>query len=1680
MIRNIQITKKGSESDNSQKTLFTSPNHWEEDGANLVLYKNNKPLKRDSDYAVTASNTVELSSSAKSSDELNFIITQIVDPSEMYSYDERVQQLDRLDKKMDGKAQTTIQKRSSEETIPSKFIIHSNQIWSSNIDERSSEAQKERTAKGFSLLSLSLDKTVAEEKGWYASSDGTLEGRVVNWIPPSFGKDYIVRLYDALDNEIPSSDEMGWRWDYQAGYLTIQNDFDYQTPFKISGFQYSGRFGVDSPNYWKEPIFSVDDLPLYNNDDGDIRLILTENLFYRYDSLKPGWEPLNYGSSSFRDPVLDKENLPAVNNMRGDIRLVLEESNLYVWDDAQGLDGSWILLTGHGFNPANFYTSQQVDSLLSLKSDVGHRHDTIYYRKEQVEDIVRWRPSRQNFNSLPPHTENKDGDVILTRDDNSIWRWYTDDPNSGQGHWEQIIQSNFSWKPPVDLESDLPIGGNAPGDVRLVIENQKLYFWDGTGWSEVKTTVADHNHDDRYMLKTELHWLAPATSFNNLPTNNNNDGDCRLTLDTNIIYRWDEFSFEWVELVSGGNGIEFIELFSSLPATADQGDVVYIKEYNRLYIYDGGWSAIEAASHDHNNLYYTQQEVDNLINDIISDIQSHTHDGNDSPKIDYNNLLNVPRFYWRNPVVAHIDLPLVDNEPGDARIVMEDKSIYVWTGSAWEVISSGMFDHDHNDSYYTKSEVNSLLDNIQVSFTNQLNSKADSIHDHDDRYYTKQEIDIELSEKADRNHTHNWTHDHDDRYPTYYDLKTPGMGADVHWDNIINKPASISDAWKTPVQYETSLPTSGNNEGDLRLVLDTSDVWRWDGSDWVIVGHWAGPQVDHWEAPVDTFADLPWVNNIDGDIRLVKDENKLYRWDEAGDIWKDMCCGDGSQSGGDIDDNDVSGLSYEEIQVYLNGIQGIEGEDWAKTSATSIRVLADVDETDIITILIIGDTVKRYDLRGTAEGTIDVNLATTFFRTEIELSVPTSLFTLPQPFNPGQKDLVVWLNGVLQREGQDYNEISQTEFLFDRMLDVGDRLIIVILGFTSGDGNYFREDYTAYEDQHTFLLANAYEPGTNQLLVYLNGQLQLKDHDYLEIDENTVQIHEDRDISENDYVTFIILRGLAIGNGGTIINYASDLLLGFPTDGSWSDGYVNLYHDMNVADAIDEINEALLEIVPNDLITLNDIDLINDGMTFSSGFVADGNQHIEGQPGDYFHYLTTDRSFNLLTPDNSFQYADRGVVRLFVNGVEVDSFNLGDAFVESDRNGSQVATHYGISSQGALATVGTHGTGGAIRQSDNGYIQIMSVEKYGYRKIQKGSIRFKLFNGIMRHGYNFIYATHSYGDTINTTKRFKFFVDTKHAPPVFTGTQTLYENNVTSTKYVSGVRYYSIGDSFRTTFNLSNYAYTVYSSEPVEFSMPGLKPTMIEYNDPGYQNLSDPPHIDDMPSYRGVFTLNEFNKFSIDGVLNIKTHTPFGPGEEFQFVSKNRLINTYTNGSTPLIEYFRDELFRIPADTYDTIPVYRHHIWDSSQPLQDGEAILFDKGLRYANMNFDDYMPAQTVDYSSFSGPQTYFRCFEKSIPRNNGKFIIEGITKNDLLSNKIVIDIKLPTQTGWLSLNKYYSVSEFDGEEGDGCLIDSEGNDFYYSSGTFSTAYSGYCIIMRITLPDDSAPVIKYMELKW
>ena len=81
------------------------------------------------------------------------------------------------------------------------------------------------------------------------------------------------------------------------------------------------------------------------------------------------------------------------------------------------------------------------------------------------------------------------------------------------------------------------------------------------------------------------------------------------------------------------------------------------------------------------------------------------------------------------------------------------------------------FEHNHDDRYYTESEVDT-----------KLSGKSDTGHNHDDRYYTESEVDTKLSGKADKSHTHtkseitDFAHTHDDRYYTESEVNTKLSG----------------------------------------------------------------------------------------------------------------------------------------------------------------------------------------------------------------------------------------------------------------------------------------------------------------------------------------------------------------------------------------------------------------------------------------------------------------------------------------------------------------------------------------------------------------------------------------------------------------------------------------------------------------------------------------------------------------------------------------------------------------------------------------------------------------------------------------------------------------------------------------------------------------------------------------
>jgi len=152
-------------------------------------------------------------------------------------------------------------------------------------------------------------------------------------------------------------------------------------------------------------------------------------------------------------------------------------------------------------------------------------------------------------------------------------------------------------------------------------------------------------------------------------------------------------------------------------------------------------------------------------------------------------------------------------------------------------------------------------------------------------------------------------HNHDDLYYRKIELATPG-DSEVHWDNVVSKPDLANGHWKSPVQTVADLPVTGNELYDIRMVLNDSDIYEWNGTEWIFVGHWANQYVNYWREPVEEYDNLPYVNNVRGDVRLVIEENSLYRWDDEINRWVLLTS------------------TKTNMQIYLNGLHLSLGVDY--------------------------------------------------------------------------------------------------------------------------------------------------------------------------------------------------------------------------------------------------------------------------------------------------------------------------------------------------------------------------------------------------------------------------------------------------------------------------------------------------------------------------------------------------------------------------------------------------------------------------------------------------------------------------------------------------------------------------------------------------------------------------------
>lgn len=200
------------------------------------------------------------------------------------------------------------------------------------------------------------------------------------------------------------------------------------------------------------------------------------------------------------------------------------------------------------------------------------------------------------------------------------------------------------------------------------------------------------------------------------------------------------------------------------------------------------------------------------------------------------------------------------------------------------------------------------------------------------------------------------------------------------------------------------------------------------------------------------------------------------------------------------------------------------------------------------------------------------------------------------------------------------------------------------------------------------------------------------------------------------------------------------------------------------------------------------------------------------------------------------------------------------------------------------------------------------------------------------------------------------------------------------------------------------------------------------------------------------------------------------------------MVYSFGSYSTPLKEYFRDEDYRMLVGAYDTIPANIVAQWDSTQSLDtyDGGAGLevFMDELIFPNEDFTNTLPSGNPNYAPL-GVETdkyYFRAFkDTTLSRAQGTLRMTGITKQQMIDEDIKVWIKVPSQTGWLSLNTDYNYATFTGIDEDGCWMHRDvqtNSDFIFGLDKFRTEFGGYMIMVKVMIPSNSGVKITHMEI--
>lgn len=514
--------------------------------------------------------------------------------------------------------------------------------------------------------------------------------------------------------------------------------------------------------------------------------------------------------------------------------------------------------------------------------------------------------------------------------------------------------------------------------------------------------------------------------------------------------------------------------------------------------------------------------------------------------------------------------------------------------------------------------------------------------------------------------------------------------------------------------------------------------------------------------------------------------------------------------------------------------------------------------------------------------------------------------------------------------------------------------------------------------------------------------------------------------------------------------------LGTPTDGDWTDGAIEFNAEDKVVDAIDDLNEVLGELVPANASSISSVSLTTSNSKTTAKIVnglTDGWENVTGTRRTDISNISA-HNVVLSNSDNAFNNADKGILKLYINDVLEAKIDLAANFNEANRKGNQVISEYNTQGDGdAIA--------GGIVTFVGGKFKITSVGKYNnFSKWQKGNATVEITSA--KVGKNEYQIGHEISGAETKSQKTVFYFDNNTVNPSFSVQPTITEKACTG-KYLSGIKYYTTGDTFDVAYTVDDAFKTTYHDTKVsEYSMSGINTVT--------KNPAAVPTTGDQFVVSEVATINANNVMTNTAALNVKVNNAYATKLN-ETLAADRLVLTVGNVSTKIAESFKDEQYRLPLTfDFESKVATLTGNWDSQTALTDGNAQVYFSGstpaLVYPKTLPTGILPVQTADYSSFSGNQVYVRSFEGA-NKGNANFTLSGLSS---LSD-IKIEIKLPGMSGWGNALSPYDSAADKSQDGWGMLQGSATlTGFTATFGGLNTADTNGRIYVRITLLNQNA----------